>query len=244
MKIIISPAKKMNTHEILEPTRTPVFQEKADELASLLSRKSFEEMKAIMKASDQIIRDTEDMYRKFVSTTPTYPALQCYEGIQYQYMAKDVFTEEQYEYLEDHLRILSALYGVLTPSTGIKPYRLEMQARLPEFDMYSYWKDDIYRELVRDDNLILNLASKEYSKCIDKYLEPGVRKVDVFFYQRRDGKLKEQATYAKMMRGSAVRYLAEQNAETPEVLKGLEAFGYSYSEADSSEDEMIFVKEM
>lgn len=244
MKIIISPAKKMNTHEILEPTRTPVFSDRADELAKLLAGKSFDELKSIMKASDQIIRDTEDMYRRFVSTTLTYPALQCYEGIQYQYMAKDVFTDEQYRYLEDHLRILSALYGVLTPSTGIKPYRLEMQAKLPEFDMYSYWKDDIYRELTKDDNLILNLASKEYSKCIDRYLAPDVRKVDVFFYQRRNGKLKEQATYAKMMRGTAVRYLAENKAESPEVLKGLEAFGYSYSEADSSENEMVFVKEM
>ena len=244
MKIIISPAKKMNAHEILEPTRSPVFSDRADELAKILSGKSFEEMKTIMKASDQIIRDTMDMYSRFVSTTLTYPALQCYEGIQYQYMAKDVFTEEEYGYLENHLRILSALYGVLTPSTGIKPYRLEMQAKLPEFDMYSYWKDDIYRELIKDDNLILNLASKEYSKCIDKFLTPDIRKIDVFFYQRRNGKLKEQATYAKMMRGTAVRYLAENNAESPEVLKGLEAFGYAYSEEDSSEDEMVFVKEM
>lgn len=244
MKIIISPAKKMNVHDIMEPTKTPVFQEKADELAGILSRKTFDEMKAIMKASDQIIHDTEDMYRRFISTGLTYPALQCYEGIQYQYMAKDVFTEEEYGYLENHLRILSALYGVLTPSTGIKPYRLEMQARLPEFDMYSYWKDDIYRELTKDDDLILNLASKEYSKCIDRYLTPEERKVDVFFYQRKDGKLKEQATYAKMMRGTAVRYLAEHKAESPEVLKGLEAFGYSYSKADSKEDELVFVKEM
>ena len=244
MKIIISPAKKMKIHEILEPTVKPVFQDRADELASLLSSKSFDELRKIMKASDQIIADTEDMYRRYMAGTVTYPALQCYEGIQYQYMAKDVFMTEQYEYLEKHLRILSALYGILTPSSGIKPYRLEMQARLPEFDMYSYWKDDIYRELVRDDKVILNLSSREYSKCIDKYLTPDVRKVDVFFYQRRDGKLKEQATYAKMMRGSAVRYLAEHDAENPEDLKGLEGFGYSYSEADSKPDEMVFVKEM
>ena len=121
------------------------------------------------------------------------PALLSYEGIQYQYMAPGVFEQGQWDYVQEHLRILSGFYGILKPLDGIVPYRLEMQAKveLPSGikSLYDYWGSSICRELAADETLIVNLASKEYSRAVEPYLEAHIDNVNcVFGTLAEDGK--------------------------------------------------------
>ena len=172
-------------------------------------------------------------------------AVIAYEGIQYQYMAPQVFTERQWEYIKGHLRILSGLYGLLGPQDGVIPYRLEMQAKLQigeHKDLYSFWGDRLYRELTREDRTILNLASKEYSKAIEKYLEKDVRYITCIFGEHIQGKIKVKATKAKMARGEMVRWLSENQIEEPEEIKNFHSLNYAFREEYSSEREFVFLE--
>lgn len=173
------------------------------------------------------------------------PALLAYEGIQYQYMAPQVFSERQWAYVKEHLRILSGLYGVLKPMDGVIPYRLEMQAKLrtgDAKDLYAFWSDRIYRELSKGEDFILNLASKEYSRAAEKYAGRETRFVTCIFGELLDGKVKVKGTMAKMARGEMVRWLSEKNITEPEKIKAFTGLSYGYDEGRSTEKELVFLK--
>ena len=177
------------------------------------------------------------------------PAVIAYEGIQYQYMAPAVCGGAETEYIREHLRILSGFYGVLRPFDGVSPYRLEMQAKASDAgDLYRFWGDKLYREVIRGEEqeqggrLIVNLASKEYSKCVEKYLTPEDIYLTIVFGELTDGRVRQKGTYAKMARGEMVRYLAEHNVETPDGIKGFDRLGYQFEEKLSGDREYIFLK--
>ena len=112
------------------------------------------------------------------------PAVLSYEGIAFQYMAPSVFEDSQFEYVQNHLRILSAFYGVLKPLDGVTPYRLEMQAKVGIGDaknLYEYWGDMLYCSVIDNSRIIINLASKEYSKSIEKYLTLRDKYITIVF---------------------------------------------------------------
>ena len=164
MKIIISPAKKMNinTDEPFETT-VPVFIKEADTLRNRLKELDYGELKKLWKCSDKIAEENFLKLKELDLYSNVTPAVLSYEGIQYQYMAPQVFSAEQWDYVREHLRILSGLYGVLRPMDGVIPYRLEMQAKLKmgsTQDLYAFWGDRIYRELAEGEDFLLNLASK------------------------------------------------------------------------------------
>ena len=162
MKIILSPAKKMITDtDSIEPVALPEFIDKTTELLSWLKDKSKEELKAIWKCNDKIAE--QNFYR--LENMDIYhiltPAVLSYEGIAFQYMAPSVFEDRQFEYIQNHLRILSAFYGVLKPMDGVTPYRLEMQAKVEIGDaknLYEYWGDLLYHSVIDDSRIIINLA--------------------------------------------------------------------------------------
>lgn len=192
-------------------------------------------------STDDSTGDSTDGVRGLGTLTA---ALVSYDGIQYQYMAPQVFEEAYYAYVQQHLRILSGFYGIVRPLDGVTPYRLEMQAKLSmgtAKNLYQYWGDSLYRELTQDDPVILNLASHEYSKCIEKYLTPDNTYITCVFGQLIDGKVKEKGVYVKMARGEMVRYLAEQNAQTPEEAKGFDRLGFTYAEEYSDEKTYVFL---
>lgn len=249
MKIIISPAKKMRqADDWMAAEGTPVYINEAEMLLARLKSCQESELKTIFKANDAITHENYIRYREMKRAGGPTPALLAYVGIQYQYMAPQVFSDRQWEYVNRTLRILSGFYGILRPSDGISPYRLEMQAKLSvgeEKDLYGFWRDKIYRELVREDQEILNLASKEYSRAAERYLEPGIRFVTCVFAEndKKTGKLKVKATEAKMARGEMVKYLSEIGGETPESAKRFDRLGYAYDEALSDEKTYVFVKE-
>lgn len=141
------------------------------------------------------------------------------------------------------MRILSAFYGVLKPMDGVTPYRLEMQAKATigsYKDLYDLWGRKLY-EAVRDDSgIIVNLASKEYSRCIEKYLIKEDRYITVTFCEKCEGKLVTKGTYAKVARGEMVRYMAEMKIEDPVEIRSFDRLGYVYREDISNDREYIF----
>lgn len=247
MKIIISPAKKMNIDtDTLAFRSMPVFLSETEELLAWMRHLTFAEAKAIWKCNDKIAEQNYRRFQEMDLERNLTPAVIAYEGIQYQYMAPAVFGGAQTDYIQEHLRILSGFYGVLKPFDGVTLYRLEMQAKASEAgDLYKFWGDKLYREVAgeeKDGGLILNLASKEYSKCIEKYLTPEDTYVTVVFGELADGKVKQKGTLAKMARGEMVRYLAENKVEDPERIKGFDRLGYCFEETLSNEKEYVFLK--
>lgn len=248
MKIIVSPAKKMQVKSDDMPWRAaPVFKEEAGELLRALQGFSEAELKALFKANDAITHENYLRYASMDLDACQTPAVLAYVGIQYQHMAPQIFTGEEWEYVCGHLRILSGLYGVLRADDGIVPYRLEMQAKLKvglHKDLYDFWGGRLYRELAGGERaVILNLASKEYSRAVEPYLQPGDRFVTCVFGTVSDGKVKVKATEAKMARGEMVRFLAQCGAKEPEEAKGFDRMGFSFCGERSSESEYVFIRE-
>ncbi len=247
MKIIISPAKKMKVNtDTLEVRALPVYLHEAEYLRQYLSELSYEELKSLWKCNDQIAQINYERVQTMNLRMHLTPALLSYEGIQYQYMAPAVLEDGQWEYVQEHVCILSGFYGVVHPLDGVTPYRLEMQTKvnLPNVkNLYEYWGEKIYREVSADTEVIVNLASKEYSKCVEKYLTPEVRYITCVFGEYKGDKVIEKGTYAKMARGEMVRFLAERKAERPEEMKSFCRLGYRYSEKESTKDRYVFLKE-
>lgn len=247
MKIIISPAKKMKVNtDTLEVRALPVYLHEAEYLRQYLSELSYEELKSLWKCNDQIAQINYERVQTMNLHMHLTPALLSYEGIQYQYMAPAVLEDGQWEYVQEHVCILSGFYGVVHPLDGVTPYRLEMQTKvnLPNVkNLYEYWGEKIYREVSADTEVIVNLASKEYSKCVEKYLTPEIRYITCVFAEYKGDKVIEKGTYAKMARGEMVRFLAERKAERPEEMKSFCRLGYRYSEKESTKDRYVFLKE-
>ena len=247
MKIIISPAKKMNIDtDIFGHTDLPVFLPRTKELMNYMQSLSFAEAKKLWGCNDKIAEQNFERYAAMNLERQLTPAIISYEGIQYQYMSPMVLSEEGLDYVQKHLRILSGFYGILKPFDGVTPYRLEMQAKASVGgfkDLYEYWGDSLYHELTSDgEHVILNLASKEYSKCIEKYAAKNDLFVTCVFGEFVDDKVVQKGTLAKMARGEMVRYLAENQVNTLDGVKEFCRLGYKFSKELSSEKEYIFIK--
>lgn len=244
MKIILSPAKKMNVDtDSIESAGFPVFIEETKKILNWLKKKSREELKAIWKCNDKIAEQNFERLENMDLYSRLTPAIMAYEGIAFQYMAPAVFETRQLGYVQSHLRILSAFYGALKPMDGVTPYRLEMQAKAAIGDtknLYDFWGSRLYHEVRDDSGIIINLASKEYSKCIEKYLSPEDRYITITFCESSGGRLVTKGTYAKMARGEMVRYMAEKLMENPLDIKKFDRLGYGFREDLSSELEYVF----
>lgn len=245
-KIIISPAKRMNVRTDDFPCGgKPAFLEEAKELSAILKSYSEAELKGLFKANDSITHKNYLRYQNMDLNKNLSPAVLSYVGIQYQYMAPHLFSEAEWEYAGRYLRILSGFYGVLRADDGIVPYRLEMQAKLKTqqtADLYAFWKDKLYRELVKDGGVILNLASKEYSQAVEAFLRPEDEFVTCIFGTEAEGRIKVKATEAKMARGEMVRYLAEQGARDLETVKAFNRLNFSFCPERSTEKKLVFMR--
>ena len=248
MKIILSPAKKMIVDtDNLAPVELPVYIDKTAEVLNWMKSKSKEELKAIWKCNDKIAEQNFNRLENMDLHNRLTPAVLAYEGIAFQYMAPSVFEIQQFEYLQNHLRILSAFYGILKPMDGVTPYRLEMQAKVGIGDaknLYEYWGELLYHSVIDDSRIIINLASKEYSKCIEKYLTPQDRYITIVFCELSGDKLVTKGTYAKMARGEMVRFIAENNIENPVEIQNFDRLGYSFRSDLSSDSEYVFERKI
>ena len=246
MRIIISPAKKMNEDtDSLAWCDLPAFLPKTEELCRKLQGMSYGELKMLWKCNDRIAALNVQRFQNMQLHTRLTPAILAYEGIQYQYMAPGVFTDQEYAYIQEHLRILSGFYGMLKPFDGVTPYRLEMQAKLrvgKEKDLYGYWGDRLATLLFSETDCIVNLASKEYSVCISKYLPDSVRFITCVFGEEKDGKVIEKGTMCKMARGEMVRYMAENQITDPEQLTTFDRLNYRFDPIRSDDKTFVFLK--
>lgn len=246
MRIIISPAKKMRTGgDDFAPEQLPRFLERAEELKGYIQSLDYDGCRALWQCNDAIAELNFERFRSMDLPGAQTPALYAYDGIQYQYMAPNVFTDSELAYVKEHLRILSGFYGLLRPFDAVVPYRLEMQAKPVRFrckTLYDFWGDTLTLALAEETDCIVNLASKEYSKAVRPYLPETVGWVDCTFAEPVGGKLKEKGTQAKMARGAMVRYMAETGAKSPEDMLGFDRFGFRYSEEVSSKDHLVFIK--
>ncbi len=244
MRIIISPAKKMRIDTDSLPIQgLPVFLPKTEELCRILQSMSDAELKKLWKCNDQIAALNIQRLQNMDLHNRLTPAVLAYDGIQYQHMAPGVFTDQAFDYVQEHLRILSGFYGILKPFDGVTPYRLEMQAKLrggEAKDLYAYWGDSLANALFSESNCIINLASKEYSVCISKYLPENVRFITCVFGEEKDGKVIEKGTMCKMARGEMVRYMAENQITDPEQIKSFDRLNYRFDTNRSDDNLFVF----
>ena len=245
MRIIISPAKKMRTDEdCFECSALPSFLPRTEQLLKVLQGMSPKALQQLWKCNDKIAAQNVDRIRQMDLYSRLTPAILAYDGIQYQHMGPGAFTDEEMAYVQEHLRILSGFYGAFRPLDGVTPYRLEMQAKLSvndQKDLYAFWGDSIAQSLFVETDCILNLASKEYSLCVEKYLPAEKRLITCIFGVEKNGKVIEKGTLCKMARGEMVRFLAVRGAESPEEAKNFTALGFRFDPARSDEKTYVFL---
>ena len=169
----------------------PVYLSKTKEILNWLKGKTEDELRTLWGCNEKIAEENFRRLENMELEENLTPAVLSYDGIAYQYMALAVFEDGHFEYVQEHLCILSAFYGSLKAMDGVTPYRLEMQAKADINGMknlYNFWGSALYEEVIDESGIIINLASKEYSKCIEKYLKPEeIQKFDRLGYEFRDG---------------------------------------------------------
>ncbi len=246
MRIIISPAKKMRVdNDILVHKSVPQFIDRTETIKETMQNMSDIDLKKLWQCNDKIAAENICRLRYMDLRENLTPAILAYDGIQYKYMAPNVFEFGHFDYVEEKLRILSGFYGLLKAFDGVTPYRLEMQAKLKvgeHKNLYDFWGDTLADQLSTETDLVLNLASKEYSRAVEKYLPKSVRFVTCIFGEQLGEKITEKGVYCKMARGQAVRWLAENNISKAEDIKEFSEFGYKYSVNKSDENNFVFVR--
>lgn len=251
MIAVVSPAKSLDFENkySVKPT-TPRLLECTKELIEVLRKKSPEEVKELMSISDNLAELNVHRYRSFEldhTEENAKPSVLAFQGDVYQGLKAETFDEEKLAFAQKHFRILSGLYGLLRPLDLIQPYRLEMGTRLAFDDyntLYQYWDYKIMNLLIEDlkaqgDDIIVNLASVEYFKSIDKKKLPA-RVIDVEFKDFKNGQYKIISFYAKKARGLMSRYMIQNEITNPDDLRGFDYDGYYFDEQASSENMLAF----
>ncbi len=244
MRIIMSPAKKMRFDDGLPWQDLPVFLSRTQRLMEVMQGMEPDQLKQLWKCNDQITRQNVERLESMQLGKNLTPAILAYDGIAYQRMAPGVFTGQEMDYVQEHLRILSGFYGILRPFDGVTPYRLEMQAKLAvdgAKDLYAFWGDSLAKEL-KETDCIINLASKEYSTAVAKFLPDSVQFITCTFGELKNGKTKEKATMCKMARGEMVRFMAQNQITNPEEIKSFSMLDFRYSPEHSNAENFTFLR--
>lgn len=239
MKILISPARKMAEPDTVFFTPTvPRFEQEAEQLRTLLAEKTPAQLMELYQCSDRTMRPVyEELQRQKKGIRRGGPALLSYQGLAFRYLGADVLEDDQWEYVQAHVRIVSGMYGILRPKDYILPYRLEMQSR-PGFSLYDFWGSRIADAL--DDDVIVSLASKEYARAVAPYKNLiTVRFLDV----DENGRKTEPGAYAKMARGTMVRWMAEHNITDPAQICAFDLLRYRFSPEASDASTFVFERE-
>lgn len=252
MKLVLSPAKSLDFETQLPTDKhtEPQFLKQSERLNSILKKKSAKSLSKLMSISDalgQLNYERNQSWQLPFTSENARPAIYAFSGDVYRGLDAYSISTKKLDTMQDKIRILSGLYGLLKPTDLIQPYRLEMGTKLPvgsKKNLYEFWKRAITKALneeLEDDELFLNLASNEYFKAIDtKALKVSV--VTATFKDFKNGEYKTIMTYAKLARGYMTRYIIDSNANTLDDLKGFNYEGYHYSEPMSSDTELVFIR--
>lgn len=255
MKILISPAKSLDytTAVPVEKATKASFIKESKVINEVLQSKTPMDLEALMKISNNLAelnwkRNQERAFVKKAGKEKDFrQAVFAFNGDVYAGLDPYSLTAEKIELLQDKLRILSGLYGLLKPLDEIEPYRLEMGTKMAvgaNANLYEFWKPILAEALnkeMKQGELLINLASNEYFSAIDKKAIKGTL-VTPDFKELREGKLKTISFYAKKARGMMVRYIIDNNVNDIEGLKKFNVDGYAWSEADSKGNNLVFTR--
>ena len=245
MKIIFSPSKEMREENIFESKKIEFteskFKDKTNILIGILKEKSLSEIENIMKLKGELLnktyKDIQDYDKlKFI------PAISMYYGVSFKELNLEDYSEKSLEYLKNNLLILSALYGVLLAFDLVKKYRLDMTMSIIDKGLYNFWKKDVndyISNILSKDEVLLNLASGEFSKLIDN---KKISMINIDFKEEKDGAYKSVSTYSKKARGQFLNYLIKNQIANLEDIKKIKLDGYSLNKDLSDEKNLIFTR--
>ena len=249
MLVVLSPAKKLNMNSSIDVVPTiPKFSKNATELASIANNLKLTELQSLMGISENLAKLNADRFASFGNQV-TSPAALSFAGDTYVGLNANTLKKDDLEWAQNHLRIISGLYGLLRPLDKIEPYRLEMGSKLntPNGDtLYDYWNKEIaiaINELSEKNGskVLVNCASQEYFKAVNlNSLIPEV--VTPVFMEERNGKNKIISFFAKKARGLMARYIIEKRISKKEDLKNFNLDNYIYKKNLSSEKEFVFLR--
>tara|TARA_B100000214_G_scaffold266536_1_gene197474 strand:- start:4799 stop:5542 length:744 start_codon:yes stop_codon:yes gene_type:complete len=242
MKIIISPAKKLNDRKInLQNTSDIQFLNETKYLIKELQKYSLIEIKKMMNISDKLALLNYERFQNWdLDSSDVMPAILLFKGDVYKGLKADSFSNEQLNFAQDHLRIISGLYGLLRPLDLVFPYRLEMGTNIQTNkadNLYEFWNDKLRLNLIsemKDNEILINLASNEYSKALE--LNQFKQKVITpVFKDSKNGKLKVISFYAKRARGEMVNFIVQNKIKDISDVKSFDYGGYTFVSEESNE---------
>jgi cytoplasmic iron level regulating protein YaaA (DUF328/UPF0246 family) len=253
MLVVISPAKKLDWSEQDLELSTPDFLSDASVLAETARGLSVEELKKLMKLSDALAQLNHDRFRAFTDTPAPEdlrPAVRAFAGDTYTGLEAASLDMDELDWAQEHLRILSGLYGLLRPKDGMQPYRLEMGSRLKNTrgkNLYAYWQSQIAEALneqaqATGAKVLVNCASQEYFGAVPVDAL-GLPLVTPQFMEEKNGTPKIVSFYAKKARGAMARYIIQHRLTDPEALLDFDTGGYAYRDDLSTPDKPVFVRE-
>ncbi|GEP50770.1 UPF0246 protein [Flavobacterium noncentrifugens] len=252
MKIVISPAKSLDFESVLptEKFTKSAFMADSRAINKVIKQKKPKELSELMDISDKLADLNWQRNKKWktpFTAENARPAIYAFNGDVYQGLDAYSIPLEKLDELQNSLRILSGLYGLLKPLDLIQPYRLEMGTHLPigeSHNLYDYWKQKLTKSLnkeLKKGELFINLASQEYFSAIDvKALKVPV--ITPEFKDYKDGKLKIISFFAKKARGMMVRYIVDTKVKTIEGLKGFDYEGYRFDANLSKGNTLVFTR--
>lgn len=244
MLTLLSPAKNLDLDPVTGvEVSAPIFTKDAAVLARLAKTKSAQDLKDLMHISDALAELNVDRFKSFVlsgKSNSAKPAALMFNGDVYGGLDAPSFTKTQLNFAQDNLRILSGLYGMLRPLDALQPYRLEMGTKFENEsgkNLYEFWGDKLSKQINADlkgdrDQTVINLASNEYFKAVDKKaLDAPV--ISPRFLEEKDGKARVISFYAKRARGLMARYIVTEKITASDDIYGFNLEGYAYDKAAS-----------
>ncbi|MFO7814960.1 MAG: YaaA family protein [Halanaerobiales bacterium] len=241
MKIILSPSKTQNHERVREEKGREILNEtKTKELFNYFKSLSKEELKTELDIQGNLLDRTYNLYQKHSFEDETIPAIECYNGSSFKQIDLENYDQDQFSYMQEKLVIISPIYGPLSSDTEIWPYRLEMRLKPNGINLYKYWQETM-KDYFEDVDLILNLASNEYSKVVENNYQGRI--IDFYFKEEKeDGSLKTMGYYVKHNRGKLLNELIKKQIKNVDQIKKIDFDGYKFNKKRSDEQDFKFIK--
>ena len=243
MKILIPPAKEMKAVKYSGDIIT-IFKEKTENIIKTMKKYSSSDLKKEYKLNDKIAEKTYLEWQN-IESAKKYPAIYFFNGLMYRNIFVEEMKKEELDYLENSLRIISPLYGIIKPLDEIAEHRLDFSKNIvlnSGDKLVDFWKEDISKKLLEEDDVFINLLSDEFIKVLTKDIME--KSLIIKFQELKDGKLKTHSTISKKARGAFVKYLAENKVESIEGIKKFNYDNFEFYEEKSSKKEFLFVKKI
>lgn len=244
-KILLSPAKNLRkqVYNDVDRLTMPVFMSEAKLIHRALAKYKHKELVELMGVSPKLASESLQMIKQWDHNF-IYRAAEIFDGEVYRGLAVDSLSDEENVVLSSRLRILSGLYGVLSPNDLVSPYRLEMKTKLrvkKAEQLYQFWGSKIAKQLSQDTEYLINLASDEYSKVVVPYWDK-TKVITPVFMEENAGKPKVVMMYAKNARGKMARFIVKNDIQEIADIRGFDEDGYVFKPGLSSETHYVFMR--